>query len=330
MLRSGLAGCKTVCKEGPGLKSQPAACHPSSTPAAELVEHYQRDGFVVVQDLLDAPMRKRMKQVLGQLVDQSRTVSSHTEVYDLEPSHSAAEPRVRRIKKPHLVDAVFKAFIEQPSVLAVMSALLGPSGVRLLNSKLNLKAAEFGSPVEWHQDWAFYPHTNDDVLAVGLMLDDTSEVNGPLLVVPGSHRGPTFDHHDAQGFFCGAMDAKRDGIDAARAVALTGPAGSVSFHHARLVHGSAQNRSAVSRNLLLYEVAAADAFPLRGIGDWDEFNRRLLVGSPLNEPRIVACPVRMPFPPAKHQGSIYESQTALANRYFERVDVPTQASTAPR
>ena len=35
-----------------------------------------------------------------------------------------------------------------------------------------MKAPEYGSPVEWHQDWAFYPHTNDDLLAVGVMLDD--------------------------------------------------------------------------------------------------------------------------------------------------------------
>jgi hypothetical protein len=33
----------------------------------------------------------------------------------------------------------------------------------------------------------------------------------------------------------------------------------------------------------------------------------------------------MPLPPAASQGSIYENQTALANRYFERPDVPAAA-----
>ena len=58
-----------------------------------------------------------------------------------------------------------------------------------------MKSAGYGSPVEWHQDWAFYPHTNDDVLATGIYLDDCDVDNGPLMVLPGTHRGPTFDHH---------------------------------------------------------------------------------------------------------------------------------------
>src|SRR5439155_1087379 len=72
--------------------------------------------------------------------------------------------------------------------------------------KLNMKSAGYGAPVEWHQDWAFYPHTNDDLAAVGIMLDDCEMDNGPMLVVPGSHNGPVYDHHGPDGRFCGAMD----------------------------------------------------------------------------------------------------------------------------
>ena len=46
--------------------------------------------------------------------------------------------------------------------------------ILLKSSKLNTKFEKGGSAVEWHQDWAFYPHTNDDVLAVGVMLDDVN------------------------------------------------------------------------------------------------------------------------------------------------------------
>jgi hypothetical protein len=113
------------------------------------------------------------------------------------------------------------------------------------------------------------------------------------------------------------MDAARDGLDFRRAEALIAPAGSCSFHHVRAVHGSAQNTSAQSRNLLLYEFAAADAFPLLGIPDWADFNARMLVGEPTVVPRVVDCPIRMPLPPAANQGSIYENQTAMQRRYFE-------------
>jgi len=284
----------------------------------EAIERYRRDGVIVVEGLLDDVTRQRMKQALADLIERARNVATHDDVYDLEPTHSAAEPRVRRIKKPHLVHPVFAEFMRSPRLLAALSALLGPSGVRLHGSKLNLKSPEYGSPVEWHQDWAFYPHTNDDLLAVGVLLDDATEQNGPLLVLPGSHRGPTFDHHGPDGHFCGAMDPSRDQLDFAAALPLIAPAGSCSFHHVRAVHGSAQNRSAHSRNLLLYEFAAADAFPLLGVPDWDEFNERLLVGTPTVVPRTVECPIRMPLPPAKNPGSIYENQTALERRYFDQ------------
>jgi ectoine hydroxylase-related dioxygenase (phytanoyl-CoA dioxygenase family) len=285
---------------------------------------YRRDGVIVVEGLLDDVMRQRMKQVLADLIEKSREVSTHDDVYDLEPTHTAQQPRVRRIKKPHVVHPVFAEFMRSPRLLAVLSALLGPSGVRLHGSKLNLKSPEYGSPVEWHQDWAFYPHTNDDLLAVGVLLDDATPENGPLLVLPGTHRGPTYDHHGPDGHFCGAMDPGRDRLDYAHAATLLAPAGACSFHHARAVHGSAQNRSTQSRNLLLYEFAAADAFPLLGIPDWEDFNARLLVGSPTVVPRTVECPIRMPYPPAKNQGSIYENQTALERRYFDQAPAPTQ------
>lgn len=290
---------------------------------AHALARYRRDGVLVIEGLLDDVTRQRMKQVLAELIEAARCISAHDDVYDLEPSHSAQHPRVRRIKKPHLVHPVFTEFMRSPRLLAVLSALLGPSGVRLHGSKLNLKAPEIGSPVEWHQDWAFYPHTNDDILAVGVLLDDATAENGPLMVLPGSHQGPTYDHHGPDGRFCGAMDPVRDKLNYASAPQLIAPAGSCSFHHVRAVHGSAQNRSTQSRNLLLYEFTAADAFPLLGIPDWADFDARLLVGTSTVVPRTVDCPIRMPMPPAKNQGSIYENQTALERRYFDQAPAPT-------
>jgi phytanoyl-CoA hydroxylase len=192
------------------------------------------------------------------LVEGSRAISAHDDVYDREPGHTTQNPRVRRIKKPPLVDPVFKDFTQSPALLDCLGALIGPSG-RLYGFKLNLKSPGFGSPVEWHQDWAFYPQTNDDILAVGVMLDDTTVENGAMYVVPGTHQGVTFNHHGSDGYFCGAMDPDTCGVDFSKAVACEGPAGSCSFHHVRLVHGSAQSTSNRPRGLLLYEVAAGDA-----------------------------------------------------------------------
>ena len=281
------------------------------------VKDYHRDGFIVVEGVLDPRELSRLHQIIAELVAGAATVDTHTDVYDLEPGHTAADPKVRRIKAPHKVHDAFDAIVRKPAVIAILQKLLGPD-VRLQNSKLNMKSARYGSPVEWHQDWAFYPHTNDDILAIGVMLDDTDLENGPLLVTPGSHKGPVWSHHGEDGRFCGSIDPADIEDEIARAVPLTGRAGSMSFHHVRMLHGSAQNTSNRRRNLLLYEVCAADAWPLLGVKDFDEFNSRLLTGSPTAEPRLTGVPVRLPLPPAARQGSIYENQLSSERSYFRK------------
>ncbi len=285
-----------------------------------LKDAYDRDGFVVVPDLLGPEAREELRGVIADLVAAAAAVDTHSAVYDLEPGHTRAEPRVRRIKTPHKVHPAFDAVVRAAPVIAVLTELLGPD-LRLKSSKLNMKAARYGSPVEWHQDWAFYPHTNDDLLAIGVMLDDMELDNGPLCVVPGSHKGPVWNHHGEDGRFCGLVDPADIETEIASAVALTGRAGSMSFHHVRALHGSALNTSDRSRNLLLYEVAAADAWPLLGGGDIDEFNAQMLSGRPTVEPRMTSVPVRLPLPPAARQGSIYENQAGAARFYFEKSKV---------
>jgi phytanoyl-CoA hydroxylase len=280
------------------------------------IDHYRETGWLVVEDMLDKATLSQARQVIAEFVAGAREVTQHDKVYDLEPGHRPEAPRVRRIKTPHTNHRLFWEIAKAPKLVGILEQLLGPSGVRLHGSKINLKAPQFGSPVEWHQDWAFYPHTNDDILAVGVMLDDMLPENGPLMVMPGSHKGPTYDHH-LDGYFSGAIDPDKLDLDLSKAQPLIAPAGSMSFHHVRLVHGSAQNTSQRSRQLLLYEYAAADAWPLMGVKDLAEFNERLVSGQPNIAPRLADAPVRMPLPPSPHQGSIYENQTAAKNRYFK-------------
>ena len=93
----------------------------------------------------------------------------------------------------------------------ILTALLGPD-VRLHGSKMNMKDPQYGSPVEWHQDWAFYPHTNDDLLAIGVMLEDIDEENGALLVMPGTHRHGVYDHHAEGRLRCNGSGRVRPGF----------------------------------------------------------------------------------------------------------------------
>jgi phytanoyl-CoA hydroxylase len=279
------------------------------------IETYREIGAIVVPDVLSAEEVAELSRVTDGFVAGARGLSDHNDIYDLEDSHTPEAPRVRRIKAPHQHHPAYARLVRHPRIIAVLQDLWGPD-IRFDTAKLNMKSAGFGAAVEWHQDWAFYPHTNDDLAAVGVMMDDMELANGPLLIVPGSHRGPVFDHH-ADGVFCGAMDPARGEVDFSSAIPLTGKAGSITVHHVRAVHGSAPNSSTRDRRLLLFQFRAADAWPLLGFpAGIAAFDALMVAGRPTLEPRLAAVPVRLPLPPATHQGSIYENQKGMERRFF--------------
>jgi ectoine hydroxylase-related dioxygenase (phytanoyl-CoA dioxygenase family) len=284
----------------------------------EQIQSYFEGGFTLVEGAVDEKKLTRLREITDGIVANASSVAQSNEVYDLEESHTPENPRVRRIKEPVDRDPFFWDLLRDAGVIEPVKQLIGPN-LRLHGSKLNMKSARYGAPVEWHQDWAFYPHTNEDLLAIGIMLDDVTPENGPLLVVPRSHRGSIYDHRSG-GFFVGAIDVAETGLDASDAVALTGSAGSMTIHHVRTVHGSALNVSGRPRRMLFYEIAAADAWPLLtflpNYRDFDHFNERMITGMPTLEPRMVPAPIRMPVPIGREPESIYNLQLAAKKRHF--------------
>jgi phytanoyl-CoA hydroxylase len=277
---------------------------------------YERDGFIVVPDVFSPEEIAELRRVTDDFVRESARVAANDAVYDLEDSHTPQEPRVRRLKAPHAIHPTYFRASRNAKVVEILTDLWGT--VRFDTGKLNMKSAGYGAPIEWHQDWAFYPHTNEDLAAVGIMIDDVDEENGPMMVVPGSHKGPIHDHHGPNGRFCGAMDPEKCDIDLSRAQPCLGKAGAITVHHVRAVHGSATNFSGRPRRFLLYQYRAADAWPLLGLKEGiEKFNEQLIVGENSLSPRLAPVPVRMPLPPAEHQGSIYENQRTSGRRYFE-------------
>lgn len=280
---------------------------------------YDENGYLVLENRIPDAILNNIRAEIAKYQDQARGLTRSTDQIDLEDSHTRDDPRVRRIKLPHTHNAVMRDLMYSDHILAPARDLIGPS-LRLHTSKLNMKMGGFGAAVEWHQDFAFYPHTNDDVLAIAVIIDDMAAENGPLMVFPGSHKHPINDHH-VDGVFAGAMDLAACGYDMKDAVPLTGPAGSISIHHGRIVHGSALNTSDRDRRLLFYEMMAADAFPIMGsMTKWNgiaDYNTRMLCGEPVLEPRVQSLGARIPAPLPTEEFTIYEVQKQLRNRSFE-------------
>lgn len=271
------------------------------------VSRYREQGYLLLEGVISESTLARLRQTIARFVERSRSVTQSNREFDLDAGHTAKRPRLRRLKDPHLRDSVFRELAESDVIVGMAAQLLGGT-VRFDHSKLNFKHPDANAEIHWHQDWAFYPHTNDDILAVGVMIEDCPPESGPLRVIPGSHLGPLYDHH-FQGVFAGTVtdDALSDLLPGA--VDLTGTAGSISIHHVRTLHASTNCTANTTRPLLLYSYAAVDAFPVFEAVDLDEFDSRILRGEPVRSGRMEAIPVRLPLPRQDGADSIFDNQS---------------------
>ncbi len=285
----------------------------------EQITQYNDHGYLVVENQIPPEWITQLRDEITRFETEAAGMTQSNDRLDLEDTHTPAEPRLRRVKLPHMISDVVRDLMVSDHILGPARDLIGPD-LRLHTTKLNMKSAGYGAAVEWHQDYAFYPHTNDDILAIGVLIDDMAEENGPLMVYPGTHRGPVYDHH-VDGVFAGAILPEDNGLNPDDAVQLTGPAGSVSIHHGRIVHGSALNTSDQPRRILFFEMMAADAFPIMGsMTRWDgieDYDTRMLCGQPTKSPRLKNIPVRIPQPQPDVPISIYEIQKGMKKRAFD-------------
>ncbi len=277
---------------------------------------YREKGYLLVEQVLSKSELENMKKIANGWIEGSKKYTQSNSLYDLDEGHSAVTPKLTRVKLPHKANRYFWNVLRSSRITEVLKGLLGPNTI-LQTSKLNTKAPGGGAAVEWHQDWAFYPHTNDDMLALGVFLEEVDNENGPLMVIPESHKGPILNH-SADGVFCGAIDPKDPEFDIGKAVKLTGKAGDMTIHHARTLHGSAPNQSKKSRLILFYECNAADAWPLLGAGSymhtlgqaklWEDLHERVITGNASIKPRMEKVPVSIPLPPPADAGSLFKIQ----------------------
>ena len=301
--------------------------------SAEQVEHYHREGYLVVEGVVTGATLDELREVTDRFLERARGLDASDEALDLAPDHSRERPRVRRIKDPDRHHPAYAAATRRPALLDLVCDLLGPD-LRFDHAKLNCKPPGGGVPIEWHQDWAFYPQTNDRMLALSLMLDECGLDNGPLLVVPGTHRGPVWDHHH-EGCFVGAIDPGAADFDESSAVALVGPAGSVAVHHVRAVHGSMDSESGRERRLLNMNYATTATWPLLGLPSVlamegpgiEAFHATTVRGRATLAPCMESLPVRIPLP-RPEVPALFDMQRPVYGRSFR--DTRPSAAPAPR
>ena len=169
-------------------------CYPFFMLSPSDVAFYREQGYLMVPDVLDAATLDSVRRELARILDGARAVTAHTDVYDLEPGHRPDDPRVRRVKTPHRFFPVFDRLMRHPRLVAILTSLLGDAsactGPRSTSSRRATARRWSGTRTGRSTRT---PTTTCS--RSGSCSTTAPATTARSLVVPGTHRGPTFDHH---------------------------------------------------------------------------------------------------------------------------------------
>ena len=231
-------------------------------------ERFEIDGYLMAKNAVSRDQLTKLQSEIKIWVDESR---QHTKPYgeptidgrprfDMGADHTALKPALRRINNPSDISESYFQVMSDSKMVDMVAELIGVN-VKFHHCKINLKCPGANTTVHYHQDFAFTPHSNDDVVTALLLLDDVTEDNGCLMVVPGSHKGKMYSLYDGKQFI-GRVDDATETFLKSKQIPVVGSAGDVCLMHTRLAHGSAPNKSGTSRGLYICVYTAADAVPL--------------------------------------------------------------------
>ncbi len=233
-----------------------------------LVERFQKDGFVVLENALTDSQLSSLNGELSMWVEESKgNEKPYGKIMDGRPrfdlqvdTHSFESPSLRRITSPAEISQACLDVVKDNKALDLVSEIFGPN-IKHWTNKINLKLPGSGTEVKFHQDFPFEPHSNEDLMTVLFFLDDVTLENGPLEVVAGSHQGPLYSlWHD--GIFTGAVSEEIEAECKTKAISCVGKAGSACLMHSKLMHGSKSNNTKSPRSLFIVSYTAEDAVKL--------------------------------------------------------------------
>lgn len=211
--------------------------------SAEQLETYERDGFVVVEDLLSGEQVEALRARVRDYTHGGRPTGGI--VVQVEPRIRRGELQVehpgdgiRKLEGLVEADDLFRGLGMHPNIVGIVEQILGPD-IKMFRNALLLKPPGVGSAKGMHQDSPYWPIEPMTLCSCWFALDDATAENGCMEVLPGGHRrGPLPHVHVTDDY---VVDP--DSYDKAAAVKAPVRAGGGLFFHSLLPHYTAPNRS---------------------------------------------------------------------------------------
>lgn len=212
------------------------------------IDQYHEEGYFLLEGCFSPPEVSLLK-------DEQRRLMSEEEI------GKAAGLEI--VWAPHKKSRLFDALVRHPRLVSPSVELLG-SDVYVLRCKLHSKPAFTEESVHWHQDYKRWHNTDGlpspRVTSMAVFLDEITEFNGGLILIPGSHKEGLLAAPSRADVFGAAFETRRYDVDTGTLAKLIeryglvlpkGPAGSVLIFEANLVHASGPNMTPLAREMVL-------------------------------------------------------------------------------
>jgi ectoine hydroxylase len=239
---------------------------------------YQEKGFFLLAECFSLSEVGKLKAELPALVSEAslrRVVEKGGEV-------------VRSIYGPHVHSEIFRRLSCHPRIVEPARQILG-SQVYLYQFKINTKSAFSGDLWDWHQDFIFWQKEDgvpsDRLINVAVFIDEVNEFNGPIFLIPGSHKEGILAksawksphavtdsvYKNSPSWISNLTSDIKYSINSESVSQLVnrfgiaapkGPCGSVLFFHSNLVHASPNNISPFNRSIAFATYNSIENIPL--------------------------------------------------------------------
>lgn len=229
-------------------------------------QFYRENGYVLAPQVFSAAEVVEMRREIDATVERVRGSGRKLEALwggawreKVLPAGEAEKFSVLSIHNLQYHSATFSRVLVHDRFTEVVADLIGPD-VQLHHVKMHLKPPEVGAPFPMHQDYHYFPHEKDTMIAAVVHVDDATVENGCLCVYPGSHRwGPVECEHE------GSHHLSPDAYPIEKATPCPARAGDVLLFSYLTAHGSYVNRTETTRRIVLFQFRSPLDRPLKEV-----------------------------------------------------------------
>ena len=194
---------------------------------SQQLDDFRRFGFV-------SPIRVMTEQ-------QTSVIRERLEGYE----HQTGGPLKGALRhKTHLLFKDLNDLVRQEKIVDAIEDIYGEN-LLCWTTNFFIKEANDPSFVSWHQDSTYWGLSKPDVVTAWIALSDSSERNGAMQVMPGTHLLDQIPHNDtfSKHNLLTRGQEVAVAVDTSKAVSLSLRPGEMSLHHVRIIHGSPPNTS---------------------------------------------------------------------------------------